>query len=352
MPGLKLAAGAKRTAFGDVSNTARPVSEVIVKGSKPQVVAGFGKENGKPGAFNVPAQRPKHHASVASFVPIHTTNQSRVANVEPVDSKLKPALLKPHLARKATVIFKDTESQQPQLSEGMSSDILPETNHEAKSSEPLSVTQAIPIKSPRHYKSQPYLRPEQPLLRRTQSRLLNSNKLIDADIIAEATEAPYVDAVEDLRILDWPVADSIDRASAEEAPPVESQAAEVQNIQLIPIKEVVPTAPIPASEVEEYWDEDEEFYDDQGYTTAHSYRSFGDNTTGGVTTIIVPKVTGKIQKELDAAKIWVEANMTQEDIDEEMWDVSMVAEYGDDIYNYMRELEVRQTDYGNVDLAS
>jgi hypothetical protein len=95
------------------------------------------------------------------------------------------------------------------------------------------------------------------------------------------------------------------------------------------------------SEPEEYWeDEEEEIYDEQGYTTAHSYRSRGDNTTGGATTVLFPKVTKKVEREIAAAKELVERSRTQDEIDDEQWDTSMVAEYGDEIFAYMRELEV------------
>ena len=45
--------------------------------------------------------------------------------------------------------------------------------------------------------------------------------------------------------------------------------------------------------------------------------------------------------ELEEAKLEVQRTRTFEEIEEETWDVSMVAEYGDEIFDYMRELEVR-----------
>ncbi|KAI1423029.1 cyclin-like protein [Xylaria sp. FL1777] len=87
-------------------------------------------------------------------------------------------------------------------------------------------------------------------------------------------------------------------------------------------------------------DEDDHYYDDKGYTTAHSYRSHGDNTTGGVTTVMLPpKITKKGQVEIEAAKQIVASRRTAEEIQEDAWDISMVAEYGDDIFRYMKELE-------------
>ena len=103
-------------------------------------------------------------------------------------------------------------------------------------------------------------------------------------------------------------------------------------------------APPMAAEVEECWeeeDDEDEIYDEQGYTTAHSYRSRGDNTTGGVTTVLFPKITNKSKKELADAQVLVESCRTAEDIEDELYDVSMVAEYNEDIFEYMRELEVR-----------
>ncbi|KAI0810514.1 hypothetical protein GGR55DRAFT_644240 [Xylaria sp. FL0064] len=81
--------------------------------------------------------------------------------------------------------------------------------------------------------------------------------------------------------------------------------------------------------------------DDKGYTTAHSYRSHGDNTTGGVTTVMFPpKITKKGQVELEAARQIVESRRTAEEIQEDAWDISMVAEYGDEIFQYMKKQEM------------
>ncbi|KAG9242819.1 cyclin-like protein [Calycina marina] len=102
---------------------------------------------------------------------------------------------------------------------------------------------------------------------------------------------------------------------------------------------------VPQSETDEYWEEDEEevdeVYDEQGYTTAHSHRSRGENTTGGVTAVLFPKITTKSKMELADAQVLVEFSRTAEDVEDELYDVSMVAEYNDDIFNYMRELELK-----------
>lgn len=82
--------------------------------------------------------------------------------------------------------------------------------------------------------------------------------------------------------------------------------------------------------------------DDQDYMTA---KSFGmcDPTTGEVTTIFNPQHTQKAAVELAEAKAYVDATRTVEDIEDEQWDTSMVAEYGDEIFDYMREMEKRMS---------
>lgn len=95
------------------------------------------------------------------------------------------------------------------------------------------------------------------------------------------------------------------------------------------------------SEPEEYWDDEEyENEEDDGYVTARSYRSRSENTTGGATTVLFPKYNPKARREIAMAKQFVESSRTADDIEDEMWDTSMVAEYGDEIFEYMREMEV------------
>lgn len=101
---------------------------------------------------------------------------------------------------------------------------------------------------------------------------------------------------------------------------------------------------IPLSEPEEYWDEeeDDENYVEDGYVTALSYRSRGENTTSGATTVLFPKANLKTRKELANATALMDAAKAAGELDDETWDTTMVAEYGDEIFQYMRELEVNQ----------
>lgn len=88
---------------------------------------------------------------------------------------------------------------------------------------------------------------------------------------------------------------------------------------------------------DEYDEEEEEFYD-QGYTSVKG--AMTENTTGGATVVLCPRYTSKALQEIEEAKKVVESSRTPEDIEDDQWDTSMVAEYGDEIFEYMRQLEV------------
>lgn len=88
-------------------------------------------------------------------------------------------------------------------------------------------------------------------------------------------------------------------------------------------------------------EEDEQYVDDDGYTTARSFRSRGDNTTGGAPTVVFPpRVTAKDRRDIQLAKQVVEGSRTVEQLEDDLYDPSMVAEYSDEIFEYMGELEV------------
>ncbi|KAK4631471.1 G2/mitotic-specific cyclin-4 [Fulvia fulva] len=104
--------------------------------------------------------------------------------------------------------------------------------------------------------------------------------------------------------------------------------------------DVLPAHNGPAFQVatppEEFIEED--FDDqDQDYMTAQSF----DMRDATETTIFNPAQTKKNKQEIAEAREWVEANRTPDDIEDEQWDTSMVAEYGEEIFDYMREMESR-----------
>jgi G2/mitotic-specific cyclin 3/4 len=117
-----------------------------------------------------------------------------------------------------------------------------------------------------------------------------------------------------------------------------------QDLNIVPLPSVQP-ALLPSCPPlhDQYYEVEEEDYGyEDGYTTARSFPLQGEST-GGVTTILAPKNSDKVQDELRAAKEFVEATRPPEDIEDEQWDTSMVAEYGEEIFSYMHELEDRMS---------
>ncbi|KAJ4407453.1 B-type cyclin [Gnomoniopsis sp. IMI 355080] len=302
---------AKRSAFGDLSNTAYYVHQGLpangamkhtlpttkptlkmapyVDGDKENTV-----KNGKTkDAFLRPPQRP-----------LNGLKSSSIAQGRPQPDLRAQTLSKQTGAKKATIVYNDVQQQKVQT---------------------LS----------RQYRSQPQLKSaEAPVLRRAQSKHVMQGTASNAIADEGVNDALYEDAIEFSHV---PV-ETDDDWKPQPCPVEPSVTAEINSLE--PNSSSGPVLPIP--EAEEYWDEDdeEELYDDQGYTTAHSYRSYGDNTTGA-TCLVNPKRTVKVLRELEEARVYVAANRTPEDIEDEEWDTTMVAEYGDDIFEYMRELEER-----------
>jgi G2/mitotic-specific cyclin 3/4 len=334
--GLKMAA--KRTAFGDVSNTAKNISaahddletvgknngyDIVEKPSVPQ-------ENA---AFLRPAQRPL--AGLKGFLGnnsvVNTTAATSLATKASLVEAQQP-LAKPRtLSKRTTTIYKDSAVLDSNQSSQLTA--LPASNINAQVA---PVHQSL---GPREHKSQPQLKADEAPLRRTQSKVIETSVEVSQEEPGPI-ESNHQDGPEKL-------ANQTEERKQKTAEDIchENQEAELA-IQIR--KELdrqdrqLPPPPL-VSEPEEYWEEEEEeeLYDEQGYTTAHSYRSRGDNTTGGATTVLFPKVTNKVKKELAIAKDIVENSRTAEEIEDEAWDTSMVAEYGDEIFQYMRELEVR-----------
>lgn len=87
-------------------------------------------------------------------------------------------------------------------------------------------------------------------------------------------------------------------------------------------------------ETEEWEDAEEDTH------AAPTVLSRSDNTTGGTTTVIYPKVTAITKREVIKAKKMVEASRTEEDIIEDFFDSSMVAEYSTEIFNHLYNKEV------------
>jgi G2/mitotic-specific cyclin 3/4 len=332
---------AKRAAFGDVTN--------LVKNN------GHGREEA---AKNVKIQLTTSHHDHSSYV----YKENPLPGKEALG---RPAQRLPGLASKPKASMVEETKRPARTTVSDSVRLVEDAIHlstrqtHEQAHKPIAVPKQVTLDpaplQPRHHKSQPHLKSQQTAtLRKTQSKHFDNvahaptktssysythrNEEVALQTLDErVAEIEYVDAVELPLVTEMPSM-LPHQTEAVQLPSKTSAVAEA-NLALVAYKDSIAPA---MSEPEEYWDEeDEEEYDDQdqAYTTAHSFRS-RDLTAGGATTLLAPRMTVKVQRELEEARLEVEKNTTMEDLDEDSWDISMVAEYGDEIFEYMRELEV------------
>lgn len=302
---------AKRAAFGDVTNLSKAV--------------GIVREEAKSGKSQVNLNN--------SGTQIHKENSTYTK-----DAFARPAQRPAGLGSKLKVAA-DTKPPQPVTK---ASRPATENFHEYNI---VSTSYESSSLQPRHHKSQPQLKTQEPHLRRTQSKQMAKTfaDLEESEASHATVPGPshahgaYIDTLYLSR--DQDCYDQVnEEADHIELPSKLSDISE-EKARAHTYKE----GSLPAlSEPEECWDEDDdEDYDDQdqAYTTAHSFKS-RDMTTGGATVVVPPQITARVQRELEEAQLEVERTRTDDDVEEELWDVSMVAEYGDEIFEYMRDLEV------------
>jgi G2/mitotic-specific cyclin 3/4 len=334
--GLKMAV--KRTAFGDVSNTAKTIIaahddlETVGKNINYEVVEKPSAPQEKSAAFLRPAQRPL--AGLKSFLASNSLVNTSAAPSLPAKASIaeaeQPLVKSRTLSKRTTTIYKDSTALE-----------LDQSSQPAAQPAIIANAPVAPVHQslgPRQHKSQPQLQVDQAPLRRTQSKIIEKSvDVSQEELVATGTDHQEVPEQRSNQFEERKEKATEDiRRENQQAEELAIQMREEINRQ----ERQLPALPL-LSEPEEYWEEEEEeLYDEQGYTTAHSYRSRGDNTTGGATTVLFPKVTNKVKKELAIAKDIVENSRTAEEIEDEAWDTSMVAEYGDEIFQYMRELEV------------
>ncbi len=396
---LKLAA-AKRGALADSSNISKSLLPTSTTGAAVKknsnvvvntMVVAKAQENSdnqmKPkDTLSRPAQRPLSKAGPIT----HPTTMTQVKPLSGETQALRGPKQQWGVKRTSkSMVYNDAQSEKDQQAAGTLNAAAVRTS---RASDPILNLEAEPsTRQPRHFQSQPALKHTQAPLRKQLTNPKNSTITKgDPDMVSttetseldtgldmglnhphygfdllseapkkahpgtytyrtddDATEAPYLDAVEDLpkdveellKEAHYPVPASIDEpvssiATLPEPMPSRVPAkTEVKSVDFHP--DLTSVAVDDHTELSDY---DEDYYDDQGYTTAHSNR--GDNTTGGTTIIFPPKFTKKDASELETAKQIVDSKRTPEEDAEEAWDVSMVAEYGDEIFDYMRQLEV------------
>ncbi|KAI9687845.1 MAG: hypothetical protein M1822_001925 [Bathelium mastoideum] len=350
-------AAAKRTAFADVSNTLRPPqpsnddstlstkgASDVVKGPMVQV-----QDAQKPSALLRPAQRPLSNAAPKSStenIPViseetklavrrQTVSEANGRSVQPIDNVAKGP------GKKSTAVFKDVvEISKPS-----------KANDSAVSITGLAVPVQASLPT-RRQKSKTDMRAEaatsEPLSKAVEAPVVSSaieqcpqEKGQDGGV---AVQPLYVDAVESLDQLDTYDSVSLEaQAQLSYLADLEAKATEFDRARHA---EVATDPQLPGVLDPEAWvDEDGEPYYEDEYTTARSLRLRSDgNTTGGITMVLNPRVTTRVERDLAIAKEIVESSRTEEDIEDEAWDTSMVAEYGEEIFQYMRSLEVGDDD--------
>lgn len=366
--GLK--AAAKRTAFGDLSNaanvsrpskddTAIPIKASTTLSEKPVPVTALEK---RPTALLRPAQRPLSVSGLKSLLHnVSGSNSQAAVKQPPIETQppgqpaVQKASTKKLATKKSTAVFKDVavncaerpnaENEPPKAAPlpPVHRELLPSQQlHQAKLCEDSKSDAQLP-QGTVSKKPLPLQIDKEP------SNVIPSSEETapfrsDGIYIDNHEEIQYYVFSEDNGAKEDQARESIERAAAvtQEAEEIlanrvdrylKEQGEELQ--AAIPVKQTLH----PVSEPEIYWDEEDGAYEEEGYVTARSFKSRGENTTSGVTTVLFPKVNQKIKKELAAAKELIESTRTAEDIDDETWDTSMVAEYGDEIFGYMRDLE-------------
>ncbi|OJJ51202.1 hypothetical protein ASPZODRAFT_148528 [Penicilliopsis zonata CBS 506.65] len=296
--------GAKRAAFGDVSNTSNLVrlsrddaslaGKNSGKGLDKGPVAGLDK---KPAVLAQPAQRPMSVTGLRGVL----TNTTNVAKPIEASNKQTTANARKALNKRVNAVFKDPLQPLVESKEVSSKEIT----STAPQKEKLDTTDAAGD----HVNPQPL-----------------------PDAVNNAAKGAEVKIRENDAIAQK--AKDLDVHENHMAAPKQPAASTAHS-------HTYEHGPAP-SEPEEYWDDEEyENEDEDGYTTARSYRSRGDNTTGGATMVLFPRSNQQVRRELAQAKEIVEATRTAEDIEDEYWDTSMVAEYSDEIFEYMKEQEIK-----------
>ncbi|MCJ1300274.1 hypothetical protein MMC08_003070 [Hypocenomyce scalaris] len=366
--GLK--AAAKRTAFGDVSNTAnatRPSKDDSVLtgkiGYEVNEKAVSLQEQKKPTALLRPAQRPLTVSGLKGVLSHVTNSNNSVASRQPlVEAQLAPlANTRKVLTKRNTTIFNDSAPLQTERAALDVSKPLPSTSSLAPVHRDL-IPRPLEIQLDVSTKPQPPLPTTQSGINTTfqgshEAATISNSKTSSDEIASLRSDGVYIDDNGDVVVCNY--TDETDHVERQATIPetgvilsaVDNKALEHINANVTrhvlaerQELEFAAKRPLPpVSEPEEYWDDEEEVenYDEEGYTTARSFKSRGDNTTGGATTVLLPKVNQKVKREIAAAKELVEGTRTAEDIEDETWDTSMVAEYGEEIFQYMRDLEIK-----------
>ncbi|KAI4245672.1 MAG: hypothetical protein LQ352_006529 [Teloschistes flavicans] len=357
--GLK--AAAKRTAFADLTNNlnaARPSkddSAIPIKAyanvmEKPVSIL---PQDKKLSGLSRPAQRPLSVSglksllhNVSNALPQTSVKQPLAEIQETGQPAIQQANVKKLAKKKSAAVFKENVAKRPD-------ELKADTNEPLPPTAPLQVHHDLPTTQ----SSQRDTLPEEISVKEQLAPVAESSSenIYSEEAASFRSDGIYIDNNGDVQ--QYVFREDGEDAKGEARPPLEEMIAPPQSVPAELTKELdeyldsqneqdqadvgVKPKLVPVSEPEEYWEEEDANYEEEGYVTARSFKSRGDNTTNGVTTVVFPKVNQKVKKELAAAKELIESTRTAEEIDDETWDTSMVAEYGEEIFGYMRDLEIK-----------
>lgn len=334
----------KRTAFADLSNTARAVNapeDDLGLGQKPalDILKEKVSQDAQGGApLQKPAQRPLSVSSIKGFFnSFAASQQTQVTKKKPQQDTAEEINQKPQmrrvLSRKSTTVFREIENRPVALQQHQGANLA------AALSEDVEAEKEI-------YPSD-------------QSQLESIAQDVADKLPSQTTSsgAEFAKELEDVRSDGIPlegsrythttasIAQSLERP-VDITHPVERSAQSQHRLLLEQIPEQAPprrsshslTAAYPIAqenyEVEPYTEHEDD------YTTARSLKSRGECTTNPTTIILAPKMTVSTERELEEASQYVQQCQEATELEEdEAWDTSMVSEYSEEIFSYMKNLE-------------
>ena len=366
--GAGLKAPAKRTVFGDVSNTTnglRPIKDdgamSLKQGLQMNDKLAPLLADKKPTTFLKQATRPYSVSNLRGLLTgsgVTTTTEVPLKSA-PIDTNILANSRKTLMKRPATTIFKEVTL--PALQEAAAKSLT--EAQPLKTSVPLIKPSSLPeVPSTAHstdtLQSQPIPASDASVLDDEKSSVQPSTTSSEReDSSALRSDGIFIDGEGNVQVYQEVLAEPEHQSQTLYVAPKPAHTSLTKpEVHSVPATDVLPASyasvangiphiqPARRGEPEEYWEEEEDdHYEEEGYVTARSFRSRGENTTGGATTVLFPQVNQKIKREIEAAKQLVESERTPEEIEDECFDTSMVAEYGDEIFDYMRDLEVRDT---------
>ncbi|KAK7541242.1 cyclin-like protein [Phyllosticta citribraziliensis] len=332
-------AAAKRTAFADVSNTAR--SSKLVKddlvapgkqtnGKKDSGLPTVQESSSRSSAILRPAQRPVSSITHKSSAPetVSSTLPKHAEHSQP--KKLG--------SKRNTAVFKEVVHHDAPDQDDVEEDSNVALHHQAHPTR-RERSNTAPQLSPPSVKLPKVTSASEDAIEDQIARIAREESVTSIETAVAPEECQNYVTYEDESPVqeDEPVSPSLQ----EDDEALENQ--QLEHDELEEATEKAGKALLTAEDkYEEHWEEEEEeYYDADGYTTTRSLRPRTDNTTGGATIVLAPRVTARTRRRLEECKKMALKHKTQEDYEDEHWDTSMVAEYGDEIFEYMRSLEER-----------